>query len=71
MTRTTDRIVTVQCRAFGGEGPRPQRCLVNVADSAEPVRVWDEVAGYYTTRHSLTQADERRIRRLAGRAERG
>jgi hypothetical protein len=34
------------------------------ADAAGTVRVWDSVAGYFTTCHSLTPAQVARVRRL-------
>lgn len=34
-------------------------------DGYGTVRVWDEVAGHYTTCHSMSKAQERRIRKLA------
>ena len=39
------------------------------ADSDGVVRVYDDVAGYYTTCHSLTATQEARVRRLATRPE--
>lgn len=57
----TDQII-VRCKAFTGEGVRTHRVLV---DSDGTVRIWDSVAGYYTTLHSLSQQACRRIRRLA------
>lgn len=60
---STDRIITVYCRAFGG-----RRGLHRVMVSADgTVRVCDEVAGYYTTCHSLSRRAQRRAGRLASR----
>lgn len=60
------KTLTVRAKAFSGEGVRTNRCTV---DADGTVRVYDSVAGYYTTCHSLTSATIRRIRRLAGVCE--
>ena len=66
---TADRFLTVRCKAFAGQGVRTHRVMVD-ADRVEgqevirgQVRVWDYVAGHYTTCHSLSDAAIRRIRR--------
>ena len=59
-TKTTDRIVTIRCRAFAGDRLREHRCLVS-ADGT--VRVWDAVAGHYTTCHSMSPQAQQRARR--------
>lgn len=38
------------------------------ADSNGTVRVWDAVAGHYTVCHSLTTAQEARVRKMATNA---
>lgn len=65
---TCDRYLTLRCKAFASEGVRSHRILVE-ADTVSgrdvtrgAVRVWDEVAGIFTTCHSLTSAAIRRIR---------
>jgi hypothetical protein len=50
----------VRCKAFAGEGVREHRVEI---DAAGAVRVWDSVAGHYTTCHSLSASAIRRIRR--------
>lgn len=61
-TMKNEIIITARCKAFG-------RTIKNhellISDGV--VRVWDPVAGYFTTCHSLSRAAERRILRL-GRA---
>lgn len=49
---------TARCRAFASEGVREHRVKV---DSDGTVRVWDSVAGHYTTCHSLSAGAERRL----------
>lgn len=62
MTETTDRVVTIRARAFSGDRIRDHRCTV---DADGTVRVWDEVAGHYTTCHSLTRGALARARKAA------
>jgi hypothetical protein len=54
--------VTMRCRAFTGEGIRKNRIRV---DADGTVRVFDAVAGYYTTCHVLGAAAQRRAKRMA------
>lgn len=63
-TKTTDRIVTIRAKAFSSEGIRSHKCLVG-ADGT--VRVWDSVAGHYTTCHSLSDSAIRRARKLVAK----
>lgn len=58
---TVDRYITVRAQAFAGECVRKHRVLV-CADGQ--VKVWDEVAGHFTSCHSLTVSAIRRIRAL-------
>jgi hypothetical protein len=58
---TTEKELTVRARAFTGRGVETIRVLVR--DGV--VRVWDSIAGHYTTCHSLSQSAVRRIVRLA------
>ena len=54
------KTVTTKAKAFGK--------LANInatVDADGTVRVWDDVAGYYTTCHGLSAAAQQRIRRLA------
>jgi hypothetical protein len=52
-TATTDRVVTVRAKAFTGGKIETVRCIV---DADGTVRVWDSVAGYYTTCHILSES---------------
>ncbi len=65
MTTATanDRTVTTKAKAFTGQPIRQHKFLV----SADEVRVWDSVAGYYTVCHSLSAASVRRIRKMASK----
>lgn len=64
MTTATqsDKVIECRAKAFAGRGVEAIRCMVD-ADGA--VRVYDSVAGYYTTCHSLSDSAKARIRRLA------
>ncbi len=62
MTTTTATEVTVRAKAFNGQGVREHKCLI---DADGTVSVWDDVAGHYTTCHSLGDSAIRRIRALA------
>lgn len=63
MTMTTiDKVIECRAKAFSGRGIEAIRCMV---DPGGTVRVYDSVAGYYTTCHSLSQSAIARIRRLA------
>jgi hypothetical protein len=66
-TTTEDRFVTAKAKAFSGEGVREHKCMV-AADGT--VRVWDAVAGHYTTCHGLSESAQHRIRKLAHRQRR-
>ena len=59
--------INARAKAFSGQGIRSHRFHV---DSDGTVRVWDAIAGYYTSCHSLSRSTEARIRKLArdGRA---
>jgi len=50
--------VTARCKAFSGEGVAEHRVQIG-ADKT--VRVWDSVAGHYTTCHALSRAAQRKI----------
>jgi WD40 repeat protein len=54
--------ITARAKAFSNEGIKTNYFLVS---SDGTVRVWDSVAGYYTTCHSLSKSAESRIRKLA------
>lgn len=57
-----DKVLTIRTKAFSGEGIKKHRVMV---DADGTVRVYDSVAGYYTTCHSLSQGTQARIRRMA------
>ena len=54
--------IKIRARAFSDEGIREHRVAV---DEDGTVRVWDGVAGYYTTCHCLCDSAIRRARKLA------
>lgn len=54
--------ITIRCRAFSAEGVR-ENCVRVASDGT--VRVYDDVAGHYTTLHALSASAERRIRKMA------
>lgn len=65
MSATTDTILTVRCKAFAGDRTaREHRVMVGAGGA---VRVFDAVAGYYTTCHSISERAQSRIRRLAAK----
>lgn len=57
--------VTIRAKAFSNEGVRTHKCLVS---DDRTVRVWDSVAGHYTTCHRLTPAAIKRAREASGMA---
>ncbi len=61
-TQIADRIVTARAKAFAGHSIQSHKFLV---DPDGVVRVWDSVAGHYTTCHSLSASAIRRIRNAA------
>lgn len=62
MTQIKDKVVTIRAKAFSGGKIETIRCIV---DADGTVRVWDAVAGYYTTCHSLSERNQARVRKLA------
>jgi hypothetical protein len=54
--------ITARAQAFSNEGIKTHRFSI---DADGTVRVWDPIAGYYTTCHSLRKSAEARIRELA------
>jgi len=65
MTTTTESTkITARARAFSAEGVREHRFLV---DADGTVRVWDPLAGHYTTFHAMSPATQKRIAKLAGK----
>lgn len=63
MTKT-EKSITVRAKAFAGR-METVRCIV---DANGTVRVYDSVAGHYTTCHSLSDSAIRRIRKIAAQA---
>ncbi len=61
-TENNETIITINCRAVGGRLERNKVCV----DEDGTVRVYDGVAGHYTTCHSLSARDIARIRRAVG-----
>ena len=57
----TTNIITARAKAFSNEGIRKYKFQID----GKTVRVWDSVAGYFTTCHSLSKSAIIRIRRLA------
>lgn len=60
---TTRTYVSRSGKAFSCDGPNSGYRAIVDADGT--VRVWDSVAGHYTTVHALTPAQERHIRAMA------
>jgi len=58
----TDQTFTMRCRAFSREGVRENRVKVDTEDT---VRVWDSVAGHYTTCHIMARSAIARARKRA------
>lgn len=54
--------ITARAKAFSSEGVREHKFSVS-GDGT--VRVWDSVAGHYTTCHSMSPSTQARIRKLA------
>lgn len=57
-----ETIVTTRAKAFRGQGVQTIEALV---EGDGTVRVYDDIAGYYTTCHSLSERAQARIRKLA------
>lgn len=55
-------VVTARVKAFSRQGVREHRLLI----SGDTVRVWDPVAGYFTTVHSLSERAISNLRRAHG-----
>lgn len=58
---TKETKITCRAKAFAGRLENI-RCIV---DATGTIRVWDSVAGHYTTCHGLSDSAQRRIRKLA------
>jgi hypothetical protein len=57
----TTTYITARAKAFSHEGVRAHSFKVN----GDTVRVWDGIAGHYTTCHCLSASAIRRIIKLA------
>lgn len=55
-----DKTLTIRVKAFSGEGVKTHKVT---ADNSGSIRVWDPVAGHYTTCHALSTYAIRRIRK--------
>lgn len=59
-----NKVIVVKCRPFAGQPRKATKCVVE----GDVVRVYDAREGCYTTYHSLSARDERRIREKANGA---
>jgi hypothetical protein len=62
--KTSEIEITARAKAFSGQGVRAHEFLV----TDNEVKVWDSVAGHYTSFNALTCAAKARIVKLAGGA---
>jgi hypothetical protein len=62
---STNKTIKVRCKAFSGEGVRENKVMI---EPGRTIRVWDSVAGHYTSCHSLSPSAVRRILRMAADA---
>lgn len=62
MKNTTTIEIEANVKAFTGQGRRRHKLSISPEGT---VRVWDDVAGHYTTCHSMSAATQSRIRKLA------
>ena len=46
------KVINIRCKAFATEGVKTHKIMVD----GSSVRVWDRVAGHYTTCHSMSKA---------------
>lgn len=61
--------LTVRARFWHGQGITEEAVYVDITDGI--VRVWDDIAGHYTTFHSLSKSAIARIRKMARVAREG
>lgn len=57
-------VVNVRCVALKGEPARSYRVRVDGPEAS--VKVYDPIAGYFTSEHVMSEADQARARRKAG-----
>ena len=62
MKNTTTIKIEATVKAFTGQSRRTHKLSVSPDGT---VRVWDDVAGHYTTCHCMSPATQSRIRKLA------
>jgi hypothetical protein len=55
------KYLKVRCRAFSCEGVRLNKIMID----GDTIRVYDSVAGYYVTLHSITSRTQARIIKMA------
>ena len=60
--KTENQITTARVKAFTGQSRRNHKLSVSPDGT---VRVWDDVAGHYTSCHCMSDADLSRVRKLA------
>lgn len=58
------KTIEIKAKAFSGEKSKTNKFQVD----GDVVRVWDSVAGHYTTCHSLSKTAIQRIRKAAANA---
>lgn len=61
---SSDKFLRIRAKAFAGRGIETVKVMVS-GDGT--IRVYDSVAGHYTTCHSLTPHAIRRIRKTASK----
>lgn len=59
MTNNDDTEFTARARAFSGEGVRAHRFLLSAEGT---LRIWDPVAGHFTTCHDLSAGQVARLK---------
>lgn len=57
-------VVNIRCVAFSGEAARTHRVRVDGPEAA--VKVYDSIAGHFTSCHIMSEAAQARARRKAG-----
>ena len=51
--------ITIRAKAFSGDSLKPHKVQVDMGSGI--IRVWDSIAGHFTTCHSLSVSAIRRI----------
>lgn len=60
--QTSEIIFTARAKAFSRQGVRNHKFLLSQDGT---IRVWDAIAGHYTTCHSLSTSAQARLRKIA------